>query len=280
MKAQYWIAQYIDDLFRNEPRNIGIIARVGDQIAAQFVGESESGEIDGRKLKLFKYPEVYREWLQYWRRMINRGSLDKLFRESKSNFRVNEGGIVTDIGADAPEAIVTYLYSLLVSYGGFREALAANEEDEQNMAYRPLEDEIASMFSQRCLLETAEDLFLRSPIRRNPVVAGRSWQVHRPAFVQENGRLYVMETADFTTAQKKRPRDHAGLVAYMFSDIRRAKQNSESIALVKVRDSDLHNYDVDYGLALLKAEARVINWLRQEDREAFLQEREEVARTM
>lgn len=92
MKAQYWIAQYIDDLFRNEPRNIGIIARVGDQIAAQFVGESESGEIDGRKLKLFKYPEVYREWLQYWRRMINRGSLDKLFRESKSNFRVNEGG--------------------------------------------------------------------------------------------------------------------------------------------------------------------------------------------
>jgi hypothetical protein len=277
MKAQYWIAQYVEDVFRNEPKNVGIIARIGDEIDAQFIGESKTGEVDGRKLRLFKCPEVYREWIQYWRRMINCGSLDKLLKQTGSNFRVNQGGLVTDIGADTTEAVVTYLYSLLVSEGGFKEALVEDERQRDEVE-KALEDEVANMFSQRRLMvDATEDFFVRSPIKRSPVVPGLSCKSHRPAFVQENGRLYVMETADFTTTQKKRQRDHAGLAAYMFKDIRQERQDSETIALVRVHAADLNNDDVEYGLTLLRAEARVVDWFNQEQREAFLQEREAVA---
>lgn len=280
MKAQYWTVQYIDDIFRNEPRNIGVIVRIGDEIDARFVGETGTGDIDGRRLKLFKYPEVYREWHHYWRRMIKRGSMDKLIRQTESNFRVSQGGLVTDIGTDGTDAVVNYLYSLLISEKGFSEALKEEEDNRQDESEKPLENEVLNIFLERGLVSDSSepDLFIKSPIRRNSIVEGSSCKIHRPAFVQENGRLYVMETADFAASRKRRQRDHAGLVAYMFKDIRLRLPDAEAIALVRVREADLTNDDVDYGLQLLKAEARIVDWHNRSQRDKFLEEREEVAR--
>jgi hypothetical protein len=50
MTVRYWIARNVEDQFRNEPRNVGIIVRERDAIAARFVGEKESGAIDRRLL--------------------------------------------------------------------------------------------------------------------------------------------------------------------------------------------------------------------------------------
>jgi hypothetical protein len=60
MTVQYWIAKNVEDPFRNEPRNVGVIARDAKDIAARFVGERDSGEIDRRLLgQRFRYPDVY-----------------------------------------------------------------------------------------------------------------------------------------------------------------------------------------------------------------------------
>ena len=65
MKAKYWIAQHVSDLFRYEPSNIGVFVKIGDEIAARFWGESNDGIIDSRKLKSFSHPDVYKQWINY-----------------------------------------------------------------------------------------------------------------------------------------------------------------------------------------------------------------------
>ena len=105
MKAQYWIAQHISDLFRNEPRNIGVFVRIGDNTAARFLGETNGGQIDGRKLRGLNHPDVYRQWVDYWRSQLSEESLDELVEHSGSHYRVLDAGQVTDTGrVDLPSA--------------------------------------------------------------------------------------------------------------------------------------------------------------------------------
>jgi hypothetical protein len=114
MVARYWIAQHVEDLFRNEPRNVGVFVRVGSSVAARFFGEVEGGGIDGRKLKSLPYPDVYRQWVEYWRDQVASGR-EKFEQVSGSHYWVVEGGAVSDIDRDSADEVAAYLYSLLVS---------------------------------------------------------------------------------------------------------------------------------------------------------------------
>ena len=109
-------------------------------------------------------------------------------------------------------------------------------------------------------------------------MAGRILTEYRPAFVQQNGRLYVMETVDFTKLQKKASRDHAGWSACMYRDLRTAHGTDvEPISIVKVTDADQDIDDVRNGLALLKNESNIVNWLSEPERTEFLEERRRIA---
>ena len=47
MSAKYWIAQHVADLFRNEPKNIGVVVDAVGIKKARFFGEADaSGGID------------------------------------------------------------------------------------------------------------------------------------------------------------------------------------------------------------------------------------------
>ena len=39
MGARYWIAQYVSDLFRKKPRNIGVFVETNGAIAVRFFAE-------------------------------------------------------------------------------------------------------------------------------------------------------------------------------------------------------------------------------------------------
>ncbi len=274
MSMHYWVAQHISDLFRNEPRNIGVFVRNEEQMAARFIGETENSQIDGRKLKGFSRPEVYRQWVEFWKDQIPRNRPEDLVKSSGSHYRVVSAGKVSDTDNDTPEMVVNYLYSLLVSEGGLKEALE-NEEDSLEDPAISLQDDLITTLMENELLES-DDLFIHHPIRKNVKIPGKNLS-HTPAFVQENGSLYVMEPIDFTQSRKKYSKDHAGLSAYMFRDIRDSISNVSSIAIVKVTEEDLEVEDVQYGMAVLENEADIVNWLDSKQKSQFIDSCIEVA---
>lgn len=276
MTAQYWVAQHVADLFRNEPRNVGVFVRTGDQLAAKFFGEIEEGRIDGRRVREFSFPDVYTQWVDYWRSAVKEGGIEEIVANSGSHYRVLSVGEVTDIDQDSPQDVVNYLYALLVSEGGFQEATRVSEEAEVEAGQRRLETDLTRRLRELSLLASDNDLLIAHPILRGVTIQGLKTQ-HQPAFVQKNGKLFVMETVDFTTAQKRRPRDHAGYSAYMFRDIRDRNANTDAIAIVRVTEEDEATEDVSHGLQLLRNEADVVNWLDTQAQETFIAERKRVA---
>ena len=276
MSARYWVAKYISDVFRDEPRNVGVFVQIGDVISARFLGETDPGIVDRRKLKSVSYPDVYHQWVTYWRKQISKLSIESVVGANTTSYRVVEGGTVTETGDDSPEQITSYLYALLVE-GGFSEAVAQEEETETE---RPvdLEIEIVTELKTLRILADGDDLFLpRHPIRRNIIIPGQHYNAHKPALVQENGICYVMEVIDLTSSKKKNSRDRAGWVASMFRDIKLAKDTAQTIGLVRVTEQDRENEYVKNGLSLLSAEASIVNWLETLERQEFLRQRQIIA---
>lgn len=272
MDAKYWIAQTVPDLFRDEPQNIGVFVSHGGRVAARFYGEV-GDQLDGRKLRSLPYPDVYKQWVQHWRKSVRSGVDIEHVLKSSGNYRVKLGGEVSDVRDDSADDVANYLYSLLVSDGGLREALGGTDEDAAEVT---LEKDVADEFSSRNIFGQT-DSSIRHPVQRGVVITGRNNVEHRPAFVQENGHLCIMESVDFTALQKSRSKDHAGLSAYIFSDMRAARPTVEAISIVKVTDTERALQDVDYALRLLRNESTVVNWLNPIERSAFLAHRVEVA---
>lgn len=277
MTARYWIAQHIADLFRNEARNVGVFVHQGSDLLAQFFGEVDVGHMDGRKIKGFPYPDVYMQWVGFWRRELLQDGPNRLVETKGSHYRVIEGGVIDGTEGSSTQDVLNYLYSILVSEGGLTEALGKSDAAIETAVFSFV-DEVASKFRENQILFDISNLIIPHPIRRSVEVRGRINAVHVPAFVQENGRLSVMETIDFTTKYKQRSRDHAGWSAYMFSDVKAANVNTETIAIVKVTEDDRHHNDVANGLAMLQAEAEIIPWLESGIRASFMQDRLEFAR--
>lgn len=278
MSAKYWVVQHISDLMRAEPRNVGVIAQVGEELVARFLGESVPREIDGRKLRHMPHPDVYRQWVEYWRDCIDRGDLAACVDESRGHYRVRERGTVSDIGRDSPQEVIGFLYALLVSEGGFEEAVAS-EGGEQEAESVGLERAVCDAFEDRELF-SEKPLLIRHPVRRHFRVQGRSQNTYTPSFAQENGELCIMEPVDFTMARKRFARDHAGWSAYMFRDVRDARSSTQAIAIVRVTPQDLTDDDVENGLGMLRDAGDVVNWLDTDERRAFIAERERMAEAL
>ncbi len=79
--TDYLIAKYVDDLARNEPRNVGVIASDGAQIVARFDGEDDAGKINLNRVRhRITGSRSYRAWVQYWRAVIDDPSVIGLDR--------------------------------------------------------------------------------------------------------------------------------------------------------------------------------------------------------
>ena len=111
MKVEYWLARYVPDLLRNEPRNVGVLVRRGKEVAARFVGEDDDLELDQRKLGRFPFPEVYTEWVRFWRRKLPSGDLSQA---GGYHYRLEFGGYVTDTEPDSVQVVADFLFARLV----------------------------------------------------------------------------------------------------------------------------------------------------------------------
>jgi hypothetical protein len=285
--ATYYIVQMTPDLFRREPVNVGVFVRKAGQFAARFVGEKTpgNGDIDGRKVRGLPAPGVYMQWVEYWKRTLDSSTnpVEELMKTNSSNYNVIAGGEVDGTDIDSAEDVANYLYPLLVSTGGLREALGLQDEQVPEVAVAKLRDSIDDAFQELDILATTPEIkWVPHPIVKGRPVIGKSVQ-HQPSYVQENGTLWVMEAVDFTVRSKVYARDHAGWAAFMFKDIREGMTKGKdvsSIAIVKVDSDEQSDSQVRYGLDMLKDTTdEIVDWRDQAHRSRFIRQREQIAKS-
>jgi hypothetical protein len=275
--AEYFLVQYVRDPFRREGQNLGVIVIKGTDAAARFFGRKPGApEIDGRSIKWMPHPHIYRKWVRYWTREIERGGADlkdRLTASSGSHYSLIGGSFVTDTGTDSAEVICNHLFGLLVSTS----LIELNPESVADIAMTELRTEISKEFRHRDIMSTTNPA-VHHPVFANVEVRGRRL-AHHPAYSQRNGELWVMDTVNFMTPRKNPAADHAGLVAKIFDDIRAIPlQTTHPIILYRAGDEELEDPTVQYALAILKDSCEAqINWIKDGEREPFLEERKRIA---
>ncbi|MEK7122366.1 MAG: hypothetical protein AAB855_00760 [Patescibacteria group bacterium] len=269
-KAKYWIAKHISDPFRNEPRNIGVIVEMNGMRDAKFVGETRLGHIDGRTIRSdFSHPEVYRQWVEYWRSEMDRGIGDISNRGGKAHYGLFPAGEVSDLGNDSIADVTKHLFDLLVSI----RPVAENADLISDVPAKRLEVTVSEMLREKHILGSPDERGDEKLVRPRISVKGRK-ATHVPEFAQINGSVCAIQTIDFTPSQKLRVVDHAGLTAYMFRDISEEHMSTANLyTIVRASDEDRRLPEVAYGLGLVQNESQVIDWFDDKARDKFLDER-------
>jgi len=275
MAATYWVAKYVEDQFRNETRNVGIIVAANGAISARFVGEREDGTIDRRRVQRFKYPNVYLQWIQYWREQIDKGTLGEAVASATANYFIMQGGEVSDIGDDSAAQVCNFLFSLLVSEEPTMDAFQLGVGDDASIE---LGTEIAGVFNELNLLGDAPMLRARHPIKKEERIRGEH-AVHTPSFSQRNGRLHIYEAIDFGFRKQKVIKERAGWMAYMFSDIRHKIPDARSYSIFRPSREE-GGETIEYAKAMLGSESVLVNWSDDNERKTFVNERQRLAEAL
>lgn len=272
--AEYLIAQHIPNVFRREARNVGVIVTIDQERTSRFFGETVGGHISGTKTRGMNCPGVYKQWVDYWQRTLKEAEspFDELLRTSGQHYQIVPGGEVGDIGDDSVHDVAMFLYSSLVSEDGMAAALGGETEE---VAIVRLRVDITKALTSADIFadeDGAKNENVKHPVRTDVIVNGQKAK-HRPAFVQENGRLVVMETVDFTSRQKERAKDHAGWAAFMFTDM----ESAERISIVRAEPQDEKDENVRYALDMLSGTSQIVNWSSSSEQKRFIDERVAVA---
>ncbi len=277
--ARYLIAQHVADLFRNEPRNVGVVVQIDADHTSRFIGESASGGIDGRLIKHMPYPDVYRQWVEYWNSTLAGGgdALSEIIKTSGEHYRVVDGGEVADIAEDSVQKVANFLFDSLVDEAGFAKSLGGEEAEIVTVQ---LQQDVTAQLAALSILSDGEAIAnVKHPVMRNKTIRGQT-AAHSPALFQQNGHPILIETIDLTVSRKIALRDHAGWASFMFNDVRRADAKAESIAITRVTAEAQGDEHVTNALEMLHGAAdKMVNWISDDEREAFLKERVEVARS-
>ena len=270
MSATYWVAKYVDDPFKNETKNVGVIVRMNDTYSAKFFGERADGVWDARIIKGMSHPLVYTQWKDFWRRKLTKKDVYAIMESATANYTVVQGGEVTDTGSDNVGEVCDFLYGLIVGSGP-KEAFEWYDDDVEI----GLVDDILSEFARVEVLAHMNQLFSRYPIVRDRKIAGTS-VVHTPTFSQLNGHLSVMEHIDLGTTRVNKTKERAGWMAYMFEDIKNANSTAEAFSLIRPEGSSKAD-QIEFARSVLSKGSTVINWSDENGRGQFLEERKRIA---
>jgi hypothetical protein len=129
----YFVAKYIDDPIRCEPRNVGVVVWSPEGVRARFFAEkTPGGDVDKQRSRSVG-ASAYKQWIEYWRDclaqervrdfrrklLVGRGEpefLEAIASANKGNFLLAPGGeCVADIaGPEDLEGLAEKLYRRLV----------------------------------------------------------------------------------------------------------------------------------------------------------------------
>ena len=94
MKTRWLTVKYMPDLRRREPVNLGVIAIVGKDVSARFMGENGPGKVHGGHVRAVSSIETYKAWVRHWRRLVERRATEGEFLKHRpdDNYFVEVGG--------------------------------------------------------------------------------------------------------------------------------------------------------------------------------------------
>jgi hypothetical protein len=271
--AHYFLVQYMPEPFRKEGTNVGVIATIEDRISARFFAEPMN---DGKVLiamakRRVRYPKIYRQWVRFWRREISRGhdGLEDIRNEPQVNFRIIDGGCAVDTGTDRIDEIADNLYAQLV------DARLDRRPVELHRHSKRLEASIRGTMMGMGLL--SEGLGMKHPVVAAGSIDGECTD-HRPSFVQQNSRPYVMQALGFSFSDSpKRISERSSATAFMFSDIKKAHDAAVRISIVQFSDDADFSASERASKILTSASEIVVHWDSDLERKQFLDERIEIA---
>jgi hypothetical protein len=112
--TEWFVAKYMSDLRRREPRNVGVILSSNGHLFCRFYGERPSGELDGRRMKGVASSDNYRDWVHYWR-SIKRVEGLRLVHGATDNYYLERGGQQIVGEPMEPAVLLEELYAQLVA---------------------------------------------------------------------------------------------------------------------------------------------------------------------
>lgn len=255
----YFIAKYVDDLARNEPANVGLLATDGEKVVARFDGEGDAEHIDLRKVRhRISGSHAYRAWVHYWREAVKDpvkvgvdcttavDVLQHLAEGGSRDFYIEEGGaILLEAEEQSLDETARELYEKLVRepdppsplslQGKSRRALAA--------AGAPLEDE--HRFRKQFTVELDVD--------------GVSVE-HEVSYAVMNGDWHYLQEVPFDPGKPRVSRKEASHCAFLFEHANWSKEDS----LILYDSSDLSGHSLRL-LKMLEGFAPVVDVDREDD---------------
>lgn len=107
--AKYYLAKYIPDMERHEPRNIGVILQQDSDVIFGFF-ETDEDSIPS----FIRDNNAYVQWINFWKKEISAGkSMKEICESSNGSYAICEAGILLDRVNDMNDAI-DYLFKRLV----------------------------------------------------------------------------------------------------------------------------------------------------------------------
>jgi hypothetical protein len=238
MKTEWFVAKYMPDLRRREPTNVGVILRMDDAVLARFLGERSDGRIDGRSVKWLGIAS-YKAWVAYWRQHLDASADVSLLTTTPAgaNYFVEVGGERL-IGSEStdPEALLDYLYSVLVEETPEREKLSVEKATESVLN----RIEIADRVERGYVLEVPRDGFTDR--------VEFDYRFH-------NGIAHLMQRVSLTL-EDVRSWDNVHAAAWSFQHARGVDHKASAIALVRTREQDV---SLDKQMRLLGEYASVVD---------------------
>lgn len=160
MTQRYLIAKYAPDIFRMEPRNIGVVVWANGVLSAKYLVSDDADFVEDKA--------VYDRWINYWNRLVRErvitngntvsaddpAFLDAMRKTQDGNFMLLDGGRVLDeINADDIQSATEFLFSQLVA---------------------PLPEASATPSSSDKLYQASEALFEEMGLKERPDWRGAS----------------------------------------------------------------------------------------------------------
>ena len=278
--AEYLIVQWIPNILRHEPKNVGVIVLSPNGPAARFYGENgHPGKIHKTIAKKITHHDIYSQWVTYWREQLRtgNGSLKESLTQSRGgDYEVIFGGSVEDIGQDSAKDVCDYLFGLLVDEP--QEAKESEVEEDSDIKDRGSEALVKNITSALKKIDVlASNVHVPHPVKIGAIIGGKQ-AAHQPTYSQSaQGTLFVMESVSFRTSNRNLSRNRAFYAAKMFEDICNSNASSAPIAMVYATEADLADPKVQYPMGFLKETSTVVNWMIPEQRREWLNDRKKYA---
>lgn len=93
MDVEWFVAKYMPDLRRREPKNVGVVLQFGERALSLFQGERSDGVIDARRLKGdVESAANFKAWVDYWRHAAADGESSIPPSRATDNYFLEYGG--------------------------------------------------------------------------------------------------------------------------------------------------------------------------------------------